>query len=59
MEKGEDLKNGATEDANGGPGPWNTLIEIIEPGPSLIGGDELANVEDFASIAEIQRLPLS
>uniref|UniRef100_A0A9I9CT70 CRAL-TRIO domain-containing protein n=1 Tax=Cucumis melo TaxID=3656 RepID=A0A9I9CT70_CUCME len=59
LEKGEDLKNGATEDANGGPGPWNTLIEIIEPGPSLIGGDELANVEDFASIAEIQRLPLS
>lgn len=57
IENGEDLNDGATGDANGRPGPWNVLVEEIEPRPSLIGGHEHCNVDDFASISEIQCLP--
>lgn len=51
------LEAGAAEDTNGGSGPSDLGVEVIEPFPSLIEAYQSWYEHNFASIAQTHRLP--
>lgn len=52
------LKTRPAEDANGGTGPRNSGVEVIEQFPGLVEVQESRNVEDFAAVSKIDRVSL-
>lgn len=50
------LEAGTAEDANGGSGPGDMGVEVIEPCPSLIEANEPWDEHNFASITQNYRL---